>query len=178
MRKSVTIFLLLTLISCTHSPKSANIGGKRSESEGALPRMTSSEEGSRVETWLKGDTVLFVFAPMVQMRWDNTAQDFIVDSSFVVLRKEFGRLKSYLLREITNSTETAAKVCGKAGNLAVGDVAFLGVSALHPFPFFEALAIQLDVYEMGCKYPVGMFKALDRDRELMRRKLSAYFEKH
>jgi hypothetical protein len=100
----------------------------------------------------------------IAIRWDNNTHLIIEDNLWSTIDSVYSNDKSLIINEILNVKLTPAKSCSIERNLYVGDIVFIIINKIENLPLINIINTQCDFFESGCPYPIGMFDAINIDR--------------
>lgn len=162
----IILLFMWTLVSCTSKDK-ANQDNVTQESSIMINVVDSSEAFS--------DSIVVVSIPNIGiLRWNNITSKIEKDDLYRDLLSHFEDNKLLLAEGINDVSPTQAIACGRKGKLLVGDLVFLLIMDITNMP--NPIHSQLDVYEMGCPYPVGYFEVITKDRLGISARVKAFLQ--
>jgi len=116
------------------------------------------------------DTIIHIkLEDGISFNWNNKTSQIVEDSLFRSIVSRFENIKLKLSDQITNLSITPARTCGLERNLYVGDLVFMIITRIQDIP--NPVQMQLDVFEMNCRYPAGFFEAIGYDRTGIRERV-------
>lgn len=110
------------------------------------------------------------------LNWDNKTGNIVKDKLFNNISLNFKEHSSTIFVNLTNIKTTSAVSCGKNTNLVVGDICYLLIDEIKNLPTYEILNAQYDTFNDGCKYPVGLFDAIQKNREKIKSRVIKFLK--
>jgi len=160
--KNIIFFLtILTIFSCI----------RESEKKTALKKNVIKNVK---KNHFKLDTVAVVLVKFdngLYINWDNNTGSIKKDKLFKNIMFNFDKYKAILFENLTNLKNTSAISCAKKTNLVVGDISYLLIDEIKILPNYEILNTQCDTFDNNCKYPIGLFSAIEQNRKSLKSRI-------
>ncbi|WP_417368847.1 hypothetical protein [Flavobacterium beibuense] len=119
----------------------------------------------------KGDSLVAIrLNKYVNFYWNNNSHMIMGTDKFTDMPHH---VKLLIASQIVNTINSEALNCENE-SLPEGDLAFLVIDKTEKLPLMKILNTQLDVYPYNCPYPLGLFQAIENDREGVSQRVIEY----
>jgi len=124
----------------------------------------------------RGDKIL-ICIDSIKVNWSKEKSEIIKDSLYNETisskkKKDF----IFLARLITDISTSDISYCKTNKRLKKGDLAFILIDKVYGLPYYQITGMQCDYFENGCPYPVGLFEAINKDRNKTRDNVLKYLD--
>ncbi|WP_417357616.1 hypothetical protein [Flavobacterium sp.] len=121
----------------------------------------------------KGDSLVAIrLNKYVSFYWNNNSHMIMGADKFTGMPYH---VKLLIALQIVNTINSEALDCENKP-LPEGDLAFLVLDKTEKLPLMKILNTQLDVYPYNCPYPLGLFQAIENDREGVSQRVIEYLK--
>lgn len=121
----------------------------------------------------KGDSLVAIrLNKYVSFYWNNNSHTIMDADKFTGMPHH---VKLLIASQIVNTINSEALNC-EDKPLPEGDLAFLVLDKTEKFSLMKILNTQLDVYSYNCRYPLGLFQAIENDREGVSQRVIEYLQ--
>jgi hypothetical protein len=122
-----------------------------------------------------GDSIIHITLKSgIEFNWTNKEKQIVEDTFYNYIKNNFKKLKGQITSQIVDTTKTSAIACN-AENLLIGDIVFILLNKIVFMP--NVIDMQLDVFEKDCKFPVGYFNAINRDRVKIKERINEFLNR-